>query len=262
MILQSFRSEWIKLRRPTLLFGTFGGVALAASFFTILTFTQAPATGAGSFDLPSLAGLAQPNGLIHGMSRAVVLLGVVAFGIAATQIAAEYSLGTLRQLLVRQPRRFTLLAGKYLAVISFLVAAVVIASVITGGVALVLAHIRHVPVAAWFSSAGLADLTRALGMLLLAVIGFATLGFAAGMFLKSSVFAVILGFAYLLPFESILERIVPSTGHWLPGSLIGVVGQGGTATDGFARSLMISTVYLAAIAAGTIVAFRRRDVTA
>jgi hypothetical protein len=29
----------------------------------------------------------------------------VAFGIAASQVASEYSLGTLRQLLIRQPRR-------------------------------------------------------------------------------------------------------------------------------------------------------------
>jgi ABC-2 type transport system permease protein len=262
MIVQSFRSEWIKLRRPTLLFGTFGGVALAASFFTILTFTQASARGPGSLDLPSLQTLAQPNGLIHGMSRAVVLLGIVAFGVAATQIASEYSLGTLRQLLVRQPRRMTLLVGKFLAVISFLVATVVFASIVAGIVAIVLAHLRHVPVGAWFSSSGIADLTRALGELLLAVVGFGTLGFAAGMFLKSSVFAVILGIAYLLPFENILERIVPSTSNWLPGSLLGVVGQGGTSTVGFSRAMVISALYVVIVGFCTLTAFRRRDVTA
>src|SRR5271170_192213 len=152
MILNAFRSEWVKLRRRTLLFGVFGGLALAASFFVILLFSQASAVGPGSADLPSLVVLAQPNGLIHGIDRVVVLLGIVAFGIAAFQIASEYSLGTLRQLLVRQPRRAVLLTGKYLGVISFLVAAVVFAAFVAGGVAVVMAHRRHVPVGAWFGA--------------------------------------------------------------------------------------------------------------
>jgi ABC-type transport system involved in multi-copper enzyme maturation permease subunit len=262
MILDSFRSEWVKLRRRTLLFGTFGGLALAASFFVILTFSQAAPTGPGSADLPSLQSLAQPNGLIHGLSRAVILLGIVAFGIAAAQIANEYSLGTLRQLLVRQPRRAVLLVGKYLAVMSFLVAAVVFAAVVSGVAAVVLAHVHHVPIAAWFSSAGVADLTRALGQLLLAVVGFGTLGLAVGLFLRSPVFAVIVGFAYLIPFENVLTRIVPSAGSWLPGQLLGVVGQGGTTTVGFSRALLLSALYLVAIGILSTYAFMRRDVTA
>ena len=145
MILSAFRSEWIKLRRPTLFLGVFGGLTAAASFFVILLFTQAAAVGPGSADLPSLQVLAQPNGLIHGVSRVVILLGIVAFGVAAFQIASEYSLGTLRQLLVRQPRRAVLLTGKYLGVISFIVSAVVVASLVAGGVAVIMAHARHVP---------------------------------------------------------------------------------------------------------------------
>jgi hypothetical protein len=262
MIIASFRSEWVKLRRRSLLFGTFGGLAVAASFFSILTISQAPSRGPGSNDLPSLAMLAQPNGLIHGLSRAIILLGIVAFGIAAAQIASEYSLGTLRQLLVRQPRRAVLLAGKYLAVISFLVAAVAFAAVVAGGVSVVAAHLRHVPVGAWFSATGIGDLTKALGELLLAVVGFGTLGLAAGLFLRSSVFAVIVGFAYLLPFEQVFIRILPGTGRWLPGQLLSSIAQGGTTSSAFTRSLLLSAVYLVVIGAVTTYAFMRRDVTA
>src|SRR6185437_9756111 len=99
----AFTSEWTKLKRKTLLLATFVGLAAAASLFVILIFSQAPATGHGG--LPSLQELARPNGLIIGVTRATMLLGIVAFGIAAAQTASEYSLGTLRQLLVRQPRR-------------------------------------------------------------------------------------------------------------------------------------------------------------
>jgi ABC-2 type transport system permease protein len=262
MIVASFRSEWVKLRRHTLLLGTFGGLAVAASFFSILVFTQAAPVGPGSADLPSLQTLAQPNGLIHGLTRAIVLLGIIAFGIAAAQIATEYSLGTLRQLLVRQPRRAVFLVGKYLGVLSFLVSAVVFAAVATGGVAIVMAHVRHVPVGAWFSSTGIGDLTRALGELLLSVIGFATLGLAVGLFLRSSVFAVIVGFAYLVPVESIIGRILPATNQWLPGQLLVAVGQGGNSTTSFGRALLLSALYLAVVSGLTLYAFVRRDVTA
>jgi ABC-2 type transport system permease protein len=262
MIFNAFCSEWVKLRRKTMLLGVFGGLSVAASFFVILLFTQAAAVGPGSADLPSLLVLAQPNGLIHGVDRVVVLLGIVAFGVAAFQIASEYSLGTLRQLLVRQPRRWALLAGKYLGVVSFVVAVVVVASLIAGGVALVMANVRHVPVGAWFSTAGLRDLTGALGELVLATVGFATLGLAVGLFLRSAVFAVIVGFAYLVAIENIVGRVLPATSKWLPGQLLLGVGQGGNATTSFPRALAISGVYLLVVALLTAYTFTRRDVTA
>ncbi len=262
MIASAFRSEWIKLRRRGLLFGTFGGLTLAASLFSVLTFSQAAPVGGGRAGLPSLQQLAEPNGLIHGLEFALILLGIVAFGLAASQMASEYSLGTLRQLLVRQPRRTRLLAGKYLAVVSFIISAVVVAAVLTGCVDVVLAHVRHVPVNAWFSRTGMGDLLRALGELLLASAGFATLGMVAGLFLKSSVFAVIVGVAYLLPIEMLIERIFPGTKRWLPGQLLTDLGQGGTTSSSFSRSLLMSLIYLSVLGAAAAVTFVKRDVTA
>jgi ABC-2 type transport system permease protein len=260
MMVAAFRSEWVKLKRPNLLAGTYAGLALAASLFAVLLFAQAPATGGG--DLPSLAQLAQPDGLIHGVNRAAVLLGVVAFGIAATQIASEYSLGTLRQLLVRQPRRAVLLAGKSLAVLAFMLGAVVFASLVATVAAFVMAHARHVPTGAWTSSAGITDLTRALGELLLATVGFTVFGLVVGLLFRSSVIAIIVGFAYLLPFEAVVTRIVPSTAKWLPGQLLQAVATGGQVTAGFARSLILSAVYLVIAGVVAVVVFVRKDVTA
>jgi ABC-2 type transport system permease protein len=260
VIVASFRSEWVKLKRRNLLVGTYAGLAIAASLFAVLLFAQAPATGGG--DLPSLAQLARPNGLIHGVNRAAVLLGIVAFGIAATQIASEYGLGTIRQLLVRQPRRPILLAGKFLAVLTFMLGAVVFASVLATIASFVMAHARHVPTSAWTSGAGVTDLTRALGDLLLATVGFTIFGLVVGLLFRSSVTAIIVGFAYLLPVENVVIRIAPHTASWLPGQLLQSMAAGGLDSVGFARSLILSVVYLAiAIGAATIV-FVRKDVTA
>jgi ABC-2 type transport system permease protein len=261
MIVAAFRSEWVKLKRRNLLVGTYVGLALAASLFAVLLFAQAPAAGDGG-GLPSLTQLAQPNGLIHGVNQAAVLLGIVAFGIAAAQIASEYSLGTLRQLLVRQPRRPILLAGKLLAVLTFMLGAVVFSSLVATIAAFVMAHARHVPTEAWTSSAGLIDLTRALGDLLLATVGFTTLGLVVGLLFRSSVTAIIVGFAYLLPIEEIVTRIAPRASSWLPGQLLQAVAAGGLARNGFAHALILSTVYLVIAGAVATVVFVRKDVTA
>jgi ABC-2 type transport system permease protein len=262
MIWAAFRSEWVKLRRPTLLLGTVVGLSVAASLFVVLLFTQARNGGHDPGGLPSLDELAQPNGLIHGISRAVVLLGIVAFGIAASQVASEFSLGTLRQLLVRQPRRLVFLLGKYLAVVAFMVAAVAVAAVVAGLVAVAMAHVRAVPTTAWSSSTGIHDLTAALGDILVAVVGYATIGAIVGLVLRSSVAAVIVGFAWLLPIEGIVIAIVHSTGTWLPGEMLTVVAQGGTDAVSLDRALLLSALYLAVAGAAAAIWFDRRDVTA
>jgi hypothetical protein len=254
----AFTSEWIKLRRPTLFLSTFLELAAAASLFVILVFSQAPANGG----IVSLRQLAQPNGLVIGVARAAMLLGVVAFGLAASQVASEYSLGTLRQLLVRQPRRVILLAGKMLGVITFLLLALCFAAVIALIVAVVAAHSRGVSTSAWFTGQGLGDLFRELGDLALAVAGYSVLGMALGQFVRSAVFAVIVGFAWLLAVENIIARIEPSVQQWLPGQSILAVASGGDEGVSYAHGLILGAVYLVvAIAAATTV-FVRSDVTA
>jgi ABC-2 type transport system permease protein len=256
----AFTSEWTKLKRRTLLLSTFLGLAAAASLFVILIFSQAPATGHGG--LPSLQELARPNGLIIGVTRATMLLGIVAFGIAAAQTASEYSLGTLRQLLVRQPRRTALLAGKMLGVLTFLLLAFLFAAVVAFAVAVAAAHARHVSTSAWFSGTGLRDLFTALGDISLAVVGYSILGLAIGQFLRSAVFAVITGLAWMIAVENIIARIDPSTAKWLPGAALETVASGGTEGPTFSHGLLVGALYVVVAVAAAAVTFARADVTA
>jgi ABC-2 type transport system permease protein len=258
MIWAAFTSEWVKLRRRTLLLSTFLGLAVAASLFVVLLFSQATPQGG----IVSLHQLAQPNGLVIGVARAAMLLGVVAFGIAASQVASEYSLGTLRQLLVRQPRRAVMLAGKMLGVITFLVLALCFAAVVALVVAVVAAHTRGVSTSAWFTGTGLGDLFRELGDLVLATIGYSVLGMALGQFVRSAVFAVIIGFAWLIAVENIIARIVPSTEQWLPGQSIIAVASGGTEGVGYEHGMILGAVYLVVAIAAAMTVFLRSDVTA
>jgi ABC-2 type transport system permease protein len=258
MIWAAFTSEWTKLRRPTLLLSTFLGLAAAASLFVILIFSQASSNGG----IVSLHQLARPNGLVIGVARAAALLGVVAFGIAASQVASEYALGTLRQLLVRQPRRALLLAGKMLGTISFLVLAVWFAAVVALVVAMVAAQSRGVSSHAWFTSTGLGDMFRELGDLTLATVAYSVLGMALGQFVRSAVFAVIVGFAWLIAVENIVVRIVPSTQNWLPGASILGMASGGVSGVNYGHGLILSAVYIVVAIAAAMTVFLRTDVTA
>ena len=132
-VLNAYRSEWVKLRRPLLFFGTYGAVVGITVVATVVTFaTAGHVFGHGTGQGPGGAGVAisfraswqRPNGLTIGLTGAGTVLGVTAFAVAAAQSAGEYSHGTVRNLLVRQPHRLTLLAGKYVAILTFLTGAV------------------------------------------------------------------------------------------------------------------------------------------
>jgi len=260
-VIHAFRSEWVKLRRPTLLAPTYLSLTAVSALFTILVFSRA-GTPRGRGDFISLQELAQPNGLARGLTRAAVLLGVVAFGIAAAQVAFEFSLGTLRQLLVRQPRRPVLLAGKGLAILTFLAGAVLCSGIGGGVAALVMAHVRGIPTTAWTSSAGIADTGHALGDVALAVTGYGILGMLAGLILRSPAPAAVVGFVYLLPFEGIFSAVVKGSERWLPGQVLSAISEGGTAGVTFSHALVTATVYTVIAAALGTVLFTARDVTA
>jgi ABC-2 type transport system permease protein len=264
VILASFLSEWVKLKRKTLLLTTFLSLAALSALFVVLIFSNAPAHGTGG-GLPSLQQLARPNGLVFGLTRATTFLGVVAFGIAAAQTASEYSLGTLRQLLVRQPRRVTLLIGKMLAVVTFMVLATAFAAVVAFAAANVMAQSRGVSTSAWFTGTGFGDLLNALGNIELAVIGYSVLGLVIGQFLRSAVAAVIVGFAWLLVIEQvILTRIVPSTAPWLPGTALSTIAGGGNSDFSitYGHGLVVAVIYMVVAITAASLTFARRDVTA
>jgi ABC-type transport system involved in multi-copper enzyme maturation permease subunit len=260
-VIHAFRSEWVKLRRRTLLVSTYVSLTAVSALFTILVFSRA-GTPRGRGDFISLQELAQPNGLARGLTRAAVLLGVVAFGIAAAQVAFEFSLGTLRQLLVRQPRRTVLLSGKALGIITFLAGAVLCSGIGGGAAAFVMAGVRGISTAAWTSSTGIADIGHALGDVALAVTGYGVLGMLAGLILRSPAPAAVVGFVYLLPFEGIFSAVVKGSDRWLPGQVLSAISEGGTANLTFSRGLVTATAYTVIAAALGALLFSKRDVTA
>lgn len=261
--MRAFTSEWVKLRRKNLFAGTYLGLAGAATLLTVLLFNRAgrPRPRGGESVL-TLVRLAQPDGLAFALRRAAPLLGVVTLAVAAAQVGFEYSQGTLRGLLVREPRRVRLLGGKYLALLTFTLGAVFLASLASGATAVAMAHTRGISTAAWTSSTGRRDNAQALGDVLVAIVGYTTLGVVLGTIIRSPVASVVIGLAYLLPFENILAAILTDAARWLPGQLLDALARGGNETATFARAGWTLAVYLTAAGGVAAALFARRDVTA
>jgi len=262
MTLRAFTSEWVKLQRRTLLLGTYAALSAIAALFTILVFARAGHPSRGDRDrFVSLAELAQPDGLVRGLDRASVLFGIVAFGVAAAQTASEFPLGTIRQLLVRQPRRATLIAGKHLAILTFLAGALILAILSAGIAATAMAHARGISTTAWSSSTGLADLGRSFGDIAVATAGFATLGTIVGLTLRSPVMSVMMGLVYLLIVENVLSAVLSGADRWLPGQLLNTIASGGDSTVSYSAALLTVAVYLTGAIVASLALFARRDVT-
>ncbi len=262
LILRAFSSEWVKLRRRRLWFGAYGAIAGVVVLTTVVTIAGA-ASSAGHHPAGTLtlATLSRATGLSRGLTQSGVLLGAVALSIAAAQFGGEFSHGTLRNLLVRAPRRASLIVGNGLAVLSFLVGAVIVAAIVDIGAAVAMAQVRDVATGAWTTGSAMASLGQIVGDMALSVCGYAVVGMVLGVVLRSSVIAIGAGLALLLPIESIISSAVPSTARWLPGQLLDSLAQGGSAQASFGAALVTTSIYLAGIVVLALVAFTRRDVT-
>ncbi len=256
---RAFASEWVKMRRRRLWWGAYGAIVVVVAMTTVVDVLGAHSRPTAGGE--SIAALAGPGGLGQGTTGSVVLLGAVALSIAAAQFGGEFTLGTLRCLLVRQPSRSKLMLGKGLAVLSFLLGAVVVASLFSIAVAFLAAGVRGIPTAAWTSGDGLAHFGVDLGDLAIATCGFGVVGMVLGVLMRSSVLAIGTGLALMLPVESILTAAAPGSARWLPGQLLQIVAQGGSAEAGFSAALVTVGAYLAGLVAVTLVLFAWRDVT-
>jgi ABC-2 type transport system permease protein len=260
----AFVSEWIKLRRRAVLLWGVGGGMFFALLATVVTIERAVRTptifNEGHGLRITFAQLEAPDGLVHGVVDVSTLIGIVALCLYAGSFASEYSQGTMRNLLVREPRRVALLSGKFLALTLFIGLAVVFEILLSSVVAEILAPARGISTAAWTSSAGLNDLGQATLHVFLASLGYGVIGTTLAMLLRSPGVAIGLGVAYILPVEAIVVGVIWSNGdRWLPGQLLFALSHGGSSDASYHHALLTLAVYVVVLMAGTLALFSRRD---
>ena len=149
-MLRSYKSELIRFRKTAFL-----GAGIMAAFTALVTtltfvgFEEGTGPGAGRGPIAAVGDLASVDGALAGLAAAATMIGIVALALFAISVARDYERGTIRQLLVGEPRRALVLGGKMLALLTTVVAGVAGAAVVGIGAAFALAPIAGVSTAAW-----------------------------------------------------------------------------------------------------------------
>ena len=201
-----------------------------------------------------------PNGLYVGFANSAGLLGVIALCVFAAQTAIEYTNGTLRNLLVREPRRLLLLAGKYLAMISFALITVCFSAIVSVGISATLANVKDVNTDLWYTSSALSLFGSTFGNVLLSVISYGTVGMTLGLLLRSPISSISIALAWILVVENILSATVDGISKWLPGQLMSSIPVQFGVDFSYSWALIGSASYLLISGAAAAILFKRRDV--
>jgi ABC-type transport system involved in multi-copper enzyme maturation permease subunit len=261
-MLNVVKAEMRKLRRPTLFFGTMGAVVFFSGLFSALLYLliDSPQGNADRGQVISREVLSLASGGVQGFASVGGFLGVIALCVFAAQTAQEYTYGTLRNLLVRQPSRMKILSGKLISMMIFALVMIVLSAIISIGTSAILAPTVDVSTDLWFSNAGIELIYTTFVNVTISVVGFGVIGMVLGLLLRSPISAISSGVLWLLIVENLLVAVKNSTQSWLPGSQLTIIASGGNANVTHSHALATGGAYVVFGAIVASVLFVRRDV--
>jgi ABC-2 type transport system permease protein len=254
----AIRSEWLKVRRLEIL----GTVAVTIVILSV----AAAIVGLHELDRPrakaNVTLYSQADGFRAILQHSTDFLAIVGLGFAAFAFATEFSGGTLRNLLVRQPRRLTLFAGKSIVIAALVTVGVLLAYFVSFPAAIITAPHYGVSTDLWTSGSGIRSLFAGGGDLVLSTLGYTVIGAVLGLTLRSPAPAIVAGLAYVFAVEGLLTNSFGSLTNVLFASQLDAISHGGTVDVGYGSALLVATAW----AAGAIILgaldLRRRDVAA
>ncbi len=267
-MMRAFRSEFLKFRRWSMLAGS--GVMIASTaFIAYLTFRQITSGATGPELTPLIQAFATAQGLITVVGQARSLIIVIALIMVTSNLAAEWSQGTLRNLLVREPNRLRLLAGKMLALVLYVLISAALTLAIGAVLIFVVAHAQGISTVAWTSSEGMRTLLAFFGNEMLCLVGISLLGMLIAVFTRSVGAAVGVALAYVLVPEGVIAMVWPDGSRWfpvrlfnfLPGSTV-PAAVGPTPPQGYTAALLVALLWMTSFAVVSAVVFRRQDINA
>ena len=205
--------------------------------------------------------LALPSGVTLSFSNAAGLLGIVALCIFAAQTAQEYTYGTLRNLLVRQPSRMKILIGKLGSMKLFAIAMVALSALLAVTLSYVFAGVMDIPTTAWSTQDAQIAVIQTFVNVLLATIGFGIFGMILGLLFRSPISAISIGVIWNLIIEGLLSVFINDIDRYFPGQLLSIVASGGNDRISYQYALFTSYGFLLAGLAIVAFLFKRRDVS-
>jgi ABC-2 type transport system permease protein len=256
------RAELQRLLRPrTVLVAAVASVAFAV-VATLAVWAAAresgpPAARGGT----TVARLASDAGGTEAFAAGASFVGFFVFVTFIALIATEFSGGTFRALLLRDPHRLRVIAGKLAAALTVAAGALLIAETLSFGLSLLLAPSKSIDTGAWFSVAGAGHGLGNFATALAGVTGWAIFGTTLAVVFRSAPVALAVGFAWAGPLENIVVDSWSTGYRVFPGQVLAAIIQGGTPEISLTRSIVTGLVYVGIAAAATTTLLTTRDVT-
>ena len=258
-MIRSYASEWIRFHKTArvgiLVMVVF--VALVSVMVLLGNEEMGPGGGGHGGPFGGTVDLVADDGAVAALSASANLIGIVAIALFALSVARDFEWGTIRNLLVGQPRRAILLSGKLLAVASYVIIGAVAAGVAAVVLAVTLAPTQDISTDTWTVAGSLGTI----GTTAIATVLWGLVGAVLAMVTRSAAISITAGIAYLLIIESLLGLIWDTAGEWLPAGVIAALASGGTSQVSFEKSILLAVGY-AILGLGVMyLTFMRRDVT-
>ena len=260
----SFRAEWGRLTRRRLLLTTAVLVLVCAVGGAVLVLSAAEPARQASADAlaPTIESLSSSGGGTEVFRSAGALAGTLTFIVFVGLFALEYSRGTYRTMLLHQPGRIPLLAGKLGGLLAFAAVALLALEAATWVAAWILAPAFDVSHAGWTSLDALGSALGDYTMVMLWFTGYAVFGMTVAILVRSVAPALFIAVAWAGPLEHLVNRAWSPARSYFPGLLLEAVGAGGIGTVTATHAAVAAAGYIALFAVVAAVVFSRRDVTA
>ena len=262
-MIAAVRAELVKLLRLRVIaVAAAATAAFAVGSAAIIVLSAEPAGSGSSARGVTVASLSDAGGGTDVFATAASFAGTFLFVVFVGSVAIEFSRGTFRTMLLQQPRRIRLLAGKMAALLAFSAAVLAVAEALTWVAARLIAPSQGIETGRWLSAEGVGQAFADYGAVLFWLTGYALLGMTLAVVVRSVPVALAIGIAWAGPFEHLLQDAWEPAQRVFPGLLLEAFVAGGTPEVGAARAFATVAAYLAVAAAVAATVVSRRDVTA
>jgi ABC-2 type transport system permease protein len=262
-MIATIRAELVKiLRRRVLVITGITTVVFAIGSAALVLASAEPAGGRFSDRGVTVESLSGAGGGTEVFTSAVSFAGTFLFVVFVGVVAIEFARGTFRTMLIHQPRRVRLLAGKTAALVGFAATVLAMTELLTWTAARLLAPTHDIATGPWLSADALGQAVADYGSVVFWVSSYALLATMLAVLVRSVPVALAIGIAWAGPFEHIVQDSWGPASRYFPGLLLEAFVAGGTSAVSATRAFLTVAVYVTLAAAIAATVFSRRDVTA
>lgn len=256
------RAELQRLLRRRTIIATAAASVVFATVATLAVFAAArdsgpPAARGGT----TVAELATSGGGTEAFAVGSSFVGFFVFVTFIALVATEFSAGTFRALLLRDPHRLRVITGKLVGALVVAAGALALTEVVSFGLSVAVAPSKDIDTGAWFSLGGIGHALADYATVFAGVTGWAIFATTLAVIFRSVPLALGVGFAWAGPFENIIVDSWATGYRVFPGQVLAAIIQGGTPEISLRRAAVTGVVYVGIAATATTALLARRDVT-